>query len=266
MAEEAKQPFDPDATVRQPTAAITTDPEDTVRGPVFDPDATVNPAARATLEDPEATIRIPSPGKRAKKNPFAPHALPESLQANLAALGGVNPLIALANPLLGAVPQIRRALKHPDPARLRERLREQIEALETAAMSADIPDKANYVAVYALCALLDESAASTPWGRDWIENGLLRELRDATDGGEGFFRQLESLEADPDGNADLIELFYVCMALGFEGRYRGAADGRHELERLRGRVYALVSRRRPRPRDGLSERWRSALAPQPAAP
>jgi type VI secretion system protein ImpK len=266
MAEEAKQPFDPDATVRQPSAAIATDPEDTVRGPVFDPDATVNPAARVALEDPEATIRIPSPGKR-KKNPFAPHALPESLQANLSALGGVNPLVALANPVLGAVPQIRRALKHPDPERLRERLREQIEALETSAMSADIPDKAVYLAVYALCALLDESAASTPWGRDWIENGLLHELRDTTEGGEGFFTQLEGLAADPDDNADLIEFFYICMALGFEGRYRGAEGGRHELERVRDRIYALISRRRPRPRDGLSERWRSARGPQaPAQP
>lgn len=277
MAEELKQPFDPDATVKQPVAPIDgedtptrpvvtldADPEATFKGPVFDPDATVSPAARAALEDPDATVRIPTPGKRRKKNPFAPHASPEILQANLSALGGLNSLVALANPVLGAVPQIRRALKHPDPAQLRASLRDQIESLETSAMSADIPDKAVAAAVYALCALLDESAASTPWGRDWTEQGLLHELRGATDGGDGFFALLEELAADPDENADLIEFFYVCMALGFEGRFRDAEGGRHELDRLRDRIYALISRRRPRPRDGLSERWRSAQSPQAA--
>ena len=276
MAEESKQPFDPDATVKQSTVEIdadvtptgpvqTVDPEATFKGPVFDPEATVNPAQRAALEDPEATVRIPSPGKRVKQNPFAPHALPETLQANLAALGGLNALIAIANPILGAVPQIRRALKHPDPARLRQSLRDQIEAFEISASSADIPDQTVAAAVYALCALLDESAASTPWGRDWTESGLLNALRSEKSGAEGFFALLDKICADPDGNADLIEFFYICLALGFEGRYRDAEGGKRELGRVRDRVYALISRRRPRPRDGLSARWRSELGPQSAA-
>lgn len=302
MAEDSKQPFDPDATVRQPAAAIDPDvtpvhplkipagpeggpagdAEATFTGPAFDPDqtaskfdpeATFNPAQRIAVEDPEATVRIPSPGRRQKRNPFAPHSRPDTLQANLGALGGLNALVAIANPVLGAVPQIRRALKHPDPAQLRAALRDQIEHFETTAVSADIPGRTVEWAVYALCALLDESAASTPWGTDWSEKGLLQEMRSEGGAGEGFFALLERLTGDPDGNADLIEFFYVCMALGFEGKYREAPDGRHELGRVKDRIYALISRRRPRPRDGLSERWRSPLdplaavqAPPPAPP
>jgi type VI secretion system protein ImpK len=283
MAEESKRPFDPEATVRQPAGAIdpdatptapvsrlkADDPEATVQrmpafdpdatAPKFDPEATFNPAQRAALEDPEATIRIPSPGRKRKPNPFAPHARPENLQANLAALGGLNPLIALANPVLGVVPQIRRALKHPDPAQLRATLRDQIESFQTSATFADIPGRQVEWAVYAMCALLDESAASTPWGADWAEKGLLHEMRSEDGAGEGFFALLGRLANDPDGNAELIEFFYVCMALGFEGRFQGS--DRHELTRVRDRTYALISRRRPRPRDGLSERWRSPLDP-----
>ena len=299
MAEDSKQAFDPDATVRQPAGAIDPDvtpthplkvqadaehkPEQdaevTLTGaPAFDPEATFNPAQRVALEDPEATVRIPSPGRKQKRNPFAPHARADMLTANLSALGGLNPLIALANPVLGAVPQIRRALKHPDPRQLREALRHQIEGFETSATSADIPGRQVEWAVYALCALLDDSAASTPWGADWAEKGLLHELRGESGAGEGFFALLERLTNDPDGNAELIEFFYVCMALGFEGRFRDAEGGRHELMRTRDRIYSLISRRRPRPRDGLSEHWRSPLdplaaqkparatGPQPAAP
>jgi type VI secretion system protein ImpK len=281
MAEESKQPFDPDATVRQPAGAIdpdvtpiqpmkleagqdTTvgqDAEATVTQPAFDPEATFNPAQRAMLDDPEATVRIPSPGKKRKHNPFAPHTRPETLQANLSALGGLNPVIALANPVLGAVPQIRRALKHPNPGKLRAALRDQIEQFQTSATIADIPSRQVEWAVYALCALLDESAASTPWGGDWTRNGLLHQLRDETGGDEGFFALLERLTHDPEGNAELIEFFYVCMALGFEGKYQSSESGRHELARVRDRIYALISRQRPRPRDGLSAHWRSPLDP-----
>jgi len=276
MAEESKQ-FDPEATVQQPMGSL--DPEATVTGPlrkaepdpeatdkhpVFDPEATVNPAERSNL-DPEATVRIPSPG-RVRKNPFAPKSVPETIQANLSALGGLNPLIAMANPILGAVPQIRRALKHPDPAMLRENLRDQIESFETSAMSGEIPDSTVNPAVYALCALLDESAAATPWGGSWIEKGLLQELRGETSGGEGFFKLLDKLSVDAESNADLLEFFYICLALGFEGRYRGADNGRQELDQIRNSLYATIARRRPRPVDGLSARWRSATAQAAAAP
>lgn len=278
MAEESKkldpeatvtQPLaalDPDATVSQPLTAL--DPEATGKNPAFDPEATVNPAERLSV-DPEATVRIPSPGK-IRSNPFAPKSAPESLQANLSTLGGLNPLVAMANPILGAVPQIRRALKHPDPAMLRENLRDQIESLQASAMSAEIPDATVEVAVYALCALLDESAAATPWGVSWAENGLLKELRGESGGGEGFFKLLDQAFAgqspENEGNADLLEFFYICLALGFEGRYRNAEGGRQALEQVSNGLYAVISRRRPRPADGLSAHWRSATAEAAAAP
>ncbi len=281
MAEESKQAFDPDATVAQPQtdakppadpeATLTqpvplADPEATLTGPLakaepdadktdrrpaFDPDAT----DRQPAFDPEATVRVPSPGKR-RRNPFAPKAPPETIQANLSALGGINPLVALANPVLAAVPQIRRTLKHPDPTGLRAGLRHQLEGLETSAFSAEVSDDAVSAAVYALCALLDESAAATPWGGDWIENGLLRELRGESGGAEGFFVRLDELSADPDKNADLLEFFYICLALGFEGRYRNGGGGRKALDEVKEKLYGLIARRRPRP-EGLSGQWRT---------
>ena len=68
------------------------------------------------------------PAPRLAPNPFAPKSPPETIQANLSSLGGVNPLVAMANPILAAVPQIRRTLRHPDPAALRASLRDQIES------------------------------------------------------------------------------------------------------------------------------------------
>jgi len=268
-AAEGEAPYDPDATVRQPIPALPDgDPEATVTGPLaaaipeasggppaFDPDAT----DRLPAYDPEATLQSPKPVKPARANPFAPKTPPETIQADLSALGGINPLLALANPVLAAVPQIRRTLRHPAPDRLLERLREQLEDLEMSAVGARIADDTVSAAVYALCALLDEAAASTPWGRTWIEQGLLRTLRGESGGADGFFALLDRIEAAPDENADLLEFLYVCLALGFEGRYRESEEGRRTLEQIRDRLYTSIARRRPRP-DALSERWRTPSA------
>jgi type VI secretion system protein ImpK len=278
MAEDSKQPFDPDATVSQPLAGADPDAtlpvpsqakknapeEDTYKGPAFDPEKTFNPAEKASLDDPEATIRIP-PSKPKKKNPFAPRALPESLQANLAQLGGLNPLVALANPILGAVPEIRHLLRHRDPTQLRKSLADQLRVFRMKAEAAGVPQDTVDEAVYAICALLDDAASFTPWGHDWSTRGVMLDLLQKADGAEGFFARLERLANNPAADSDLLELYYICLALGMEGRYRDAPNGRHDLSVLNEKTYGAVSRKRRRPLDGLSERWRSPLGPQPVA-
>jgi type VI secretion system protein ImpK len=226
--------------------------------PELDPDATFN--GPLTAFDPDATVSKPAGRRRA--NPFAPKALPEALQANLAALGGINPLVAFANPILSAVPQIGAARNHPNPRLLKETLQDLIEAFEAGASKAGVSDEALEGAVYALCCLADDSAASTPWGQDWIAKGLLYEVRGESNGGEEFFALLEASSNNPEEKASLLEFLYICLALGFQGRYRNeaVADGGPELGRIRADLHALVSRRRARPAGGLSERWRGAVA------
>lgn len=287
------QAGDPDATLAMPVPppGPEPDPEATVSAPLVkeappagkaataapetaepDPDRT-DPFLRSPFSQPEhdaeatvampsrpepageATIAVPAPARQI--NPFAPQAGREALQADLGALGGMNPLLASANPLLAAVPQIRQTLRHPDPAGLRESLGEQLETFEANAGVAGIDAPTIEIARHALCALLDESAARTPWGADWKEMGLVRLLLGGDTSGAKFFDDLEHALEHPLANADLLEFFYACLALGYEGRYRDAEGGREALESLRTRLHAHVRLRRPLSSDGeLSERWR----------
>src|SRR6185369_5757192 len=91
---------DPDATVAIPGRA---------KKPKSDPDATVMIPADGL--DPDATIAIPTPGRRREavpvppapplaSKPAEPHA---GYQSELGPLGGLNPLIAAANPVLAVV-------------------------------------------------------------------------------------------------------------------------------------------------------------------
>src|SRR6185369_9957602 len=88
--------------------------------------------------DADATIVLPTPGRR--RNPFSPALDRQAAAADVAALGGLNPLVEAANPILAVVAQIRHALRHPDPAGLRARMREQLEAFDATARGAGLPD------------------------------------------------------------------------------------------------------------------------------
>jgi type VI secretion system protein ImpK len=213
------------------------------------------PAQQAD-DDADATVVLPTPGR--KRSAFAPSIERHAAAADLAALGGLNPLVEAANPILAAVPQIRHALRHPDPAALRARLREQIDGFERSAIAAGIPDDQMQTARFALCALLDDSAAATPWGREWAGKGLLAEIQGEDDGGEKFFTLLDEMLATPERHVELLEFFYVCLALGFEGRYRSGEGGRQALTQARTRLYELIEQRQGKKSTDLSARWRGA--------
>jgi type VI secretion system protein ImpK len=215
--------------------------------------------ARQPAGDGDATVVLPTPGRRRSK--YAPALERPAAPADLAQLGGLNPLIEAANPVLAAVPQIRHALRHPDPGGLRARLREQIDGFERAARAAGIPEDRASAARYALCALLDDSASATPWGRDWGTHGFVAELHPEAAGSERFFALLDQMTANPGKDVQLLEFFYVCLALGFEGKYRGGEGGRQALAQMRSKLFALLGPQRGQASSELSGRWQGAALP-----
>jgi type VI secretion system protein ImpK len=249
---------DDDATVMMPAAKVDDDATVMIPVPAVDPDATVMIPAAAMLaaaeSDPEATIAIPTPGRKrdadAPALPAAPAAGSQAATVDMNELGGLNPLVAAANPVLAVAAQIRHTLKHADPQGLRASLQKSIETFQASARAAGAGDDTIAAASVALNALVNESAASTPWGAAW-----------AAGGGDEFFSLLDKYSADAALNRSLLEFFYVCLALGYEGKYRQAPDGRQALAELRGKLLEQLRAQRPA-RDGeLSGHWRGVVAP-----
>lgn len=173
-------------------------------------------------------------------------------------VAGINPLLGAANVLLALIPQLRATTSHPDPAGLHRQLLARVKEFETAAQASGVPQQKVIAARYVLCTFIDEVAAATPWGTSgtWAEHNLLQEFHDERDGGEKAFKLLERLGEDVAANLDVLELFYVCIALGFEGRYRGKTNGRAQLDAISARLVDVL-----RPADSrqnsrtLSLRW-----------
>ena len=165
-------------------------------------------------------------------------------QRQATAQGGAssaNPLVAAANPLLNAIPQIRHSVTHADPAGLRQRLIDEIRQFEMQCQRAGLPYEVIIGARYCLCTAIDEAAALTPWGSAaWPGQGLLVTFHNETWGGEKFFQLLAKLSQNPREQIVLLELINYCLQLGFEGRYRVLDNGRSQLETIKNRLLQMI--------------------------
>ena len=208
----------------------------------------------------ERTIVRPRPGARGAAGPGAPFDdAPELPEEETGRHVGANRLLACAQPLLALVPQLRSLADLADPAGLRESLAQGVRDFEQAAQRADVSREATIAARYILCTFLDETAASTPWGSGaWGSDTLLVRFHNEAWGGEKVFALLSKLAENPEKNRDLLELVYVCLALGFEGRYRVLENGRSQLDQLRERLYQMLRSVGAAPEHSLSPRWAPA--------
>jgi len=137
-------------------------------------------------------------------------------------------------------------------AALRENVAAEIKSFTSTArnrgIDTDIVDKASY----ALCSFLDETVMKTPWGgvSFWKENTLIVDFHGDAWGGERFFEILQEARDDPSRYIELLELMYLCLAFGFEGKLN-----QHEVERIRKDLYEQIRRHRGEIEPGLSPHW-----------
>ena len=126
-------------------------------------------------------------------------------------------------------------------------------------------------AVFAVVALLDESVLNTqdPVFAQWARRSLQEELFGGHLAGETFFRNLRDYLQQPDSPqlADILELYCLCLLLGYRGRHALGGSGalyaqlgqaRDRIERIRGGARLLptdvqpVAEQRQRSTETLS--------------
>ncbi|MFC5438021.1 type IVB secretion system protein IcmH/DotU [Rhodanobacter umsongensis] len=172
--------------------------------------------------------------------------------------GGLNALVQAASPLLLLAVQLRNSVSQPDAAHLRDQVIAQVRQFESHAQAAGIATQTITAARYVLCSTLDESVMNTPWGQQsgWAAKTLLVIFHGESYGGEKFFVILDRLCADFSRHIDLIELMYICLALGFGGRYQIEADGRAKLADIQEDLYRRLKGQRAPAAEELAPHWK----------
>lgn len=116
-----------------------------------------------------------------------------------------------------------RAIKEfGDPEILRRRIKDLLDKIERDGKRVDVSPDGIQMAKFALVAFIDESIITSEWSRReaWRANPLQFELFGRYDAGEELFRRVDQLRQRTQDNAPVLEVFYLCLVLGFKGKYQ----------------------------------------------
>lgn len=224
----------------------------------------------AVFGDDDKTIMRPTPGGRRRIEPAPPEPRPHSMLEPGPSLSRTgyddNPLTAPAASLFSLAARLRGTGTPPNVAELQHRLVSELREFENGALQRGVSQQQVATASYALCSLLDETILNTPWGAQstWGHQSLLVMFHKEAWGGEKFFEFLKRLVQQPAQNLNLLQFFFLCLALGFEGKYRIAEGGAQTLDRMRAELIQLIERVRGGYDRDLSPRWHGLKDLRPA--
>jgi type VI secretion system protein ImpK len=140
--------------------------------------------------------------------------------------------------LLTGIVRVQARRQHiPEGEVFRRRTKAALQEVERDAIAAGYDGGDVRETHFAVVAFLDSVVlnSSDPIRAEWERQTLQEELFGQTDAGVVFFEKLERFRSrrDSDQLADILEVYLLCLLLGFEGRYSG---------RLRGELDSIVER------------------------
>ncbi len=160
--------------------------------------------------------------------------------------------------MLTAVTRLRAGRQQVnDAGQFRNQVRQAIRTADQDAKRLGYVEDDIKLAIFAVVAFLDESILNlqSPVFADWVRKPLQEELFGRHTAGEIFFDQLKHLlgRRETPELADLLEIYQLCLLLGFVGKY--SISGRGELRAIIEAVGDKIARVR-QAREGISPYWR----------
>ena len=153
-----------------------------------------------------------------------------------------NRLIDAATPLLGLVIRVRRLADFHGVENLYQQVVDEVAAIDRELVEQGYERPTVVAYRYVLCAFIDEAVLGTDWGAHsvWSQHSLLSRFHNETWGGEKVFAITARMEQEPERYRDMLEFIYLCLCLGFEGRYKVMTNGRDEYEQIIRGLYEQI--------------------------
>jgi type VI secretion system protein ImpK len=139
----------------------------------------------------------------------------------------------------------------PDAESFRRRIKSTLQEIQHIAVPAGYDGQDIRDTHFAVVALLDSVIlhSNAPVRAEWERRLLQEELFGQTDAGVVFFEKLANFHARRDSEqlANILEVYLLCLLLGFEGRYSGGM--RAELDNIAERTRQRIDKIRRRGRQ-----------------
>ena len=155
---------------------------------------------------------------------------------------GINPVADAASRLFTTMNELKSLKSYQALDKLQSELIREINTFHDGIKSHGYNAAYTLVCRYVLCAAIDEQINSTSWGshKHWEPYSLLGTYSQDTRHQENFFSMLERAIKEPDYYIDLMELMYLCLSMGYRGRYRSQDYNQSELEQITNTLYKHI--------------------------
>lgn len=176
-----------------------------------------------------------------------------------------NDLIAFAGPVFDLILRLKAGIVAPSNE-LRPKIASLLDDFERRGERYRFSSKIIQVSKFALAAFVDETVLSSNFNlkEEWEKNPLQLEYFGEHLAGNKFFEKLAAMLKQVDVTADAVEIYYVCMLLGFKGRY-AVYEKERLLQIMQETANALVKAGKIRPVE-LSPHWLANDQPEPPPP
>jgi type VI secretion system protein ImpK len=137
-------------------------------------------------------------------------------------LGIKRDVSALCTDLFLIIIRMREAEDLGDPSALRKLITYFISLFEKNCKAIGMDEESTVEAKYAIVALMDETVLSVPGAcRDfWISRPMQLDYFGDNIAGQEFYEKLRKMLLQPENKKHVLEVFFLCLSLGFEGKYK----------------------------------------------
>lgn len=183
------------------------------------------------------------------RSTVAPPEKPETLEAEGSEVRKLDRLALLYEGILTVIERVHTGRQRIEmPEEFRTRMKQALGEVASTAARRGYSTKDVEESSFAVVAFLDEAVLTAPDtnAAEWVGKHLAEELYDQRSAGEIFFQRLEALRANRDSQdlAEVLEVYYLCLLLGYEGKFAGGSRGEllQIMANLRDRIERILGR------------------------
>lgn len=131
-----------------------------------------------------------------------------------------NDLVAFAGPVFDLILRLKAGIVQPSNE-LRPKITSLLKEFEERALRYRYRESIIQVAKFGLASFVDETVLTNnfPLKEEWERYPIQLEHFGEQLAGNKFYEKLDAMLRQIDVTADAVEVYYVCMLLGFKGRY-----------------------------------------------
>jgi type VI secretion system protein ImpK len=138
----------------------------------------------------------------------------------------------LSTGLFSLILSLRSSSDYGPEEALRQKIINYLTSIEREGLAAGIPRPEVEAVKFPLVAFIDETIINSDWEhrQSWRDRPLQLELFGERMAGTRFFEQLAEVRRAGEARREVLEIYHLCLTLGFQGQYR--ISDRQHLDKL----------------------------------